>query len=315
MSKSKIRLGRGLDALLNPNVKEEVESPITIPTSEIGQDDGNSYNLLAKLPINSILPNPFQPRKEFDSGSIEELKKSILENGLIQPITVRRTENKNYELISGERRLRACKAIGYKEIPAYIIKVDTKEAMLALSLIENIQRENLNPIELANAFKRLMNECNLSQEEIAVRVGKERSTITNAIRLLKLPETIQENLIKGEISSGHARAIINVQNETFQKQIVKKIIENGLSVRKVEELVKKLIKSPSTSRNLEHANKDFLHISALNDVEARLREILGTKVKCRQRKNGSGELLIEFYSSDELERLFELFEIIKNSNL
>ena len=193
--KSKSALGRGLDALINPQMKDKIDSPVTISSKEILKDDGKSVDILAKLPINSITPNPYQPRIVFEHEPLEELKKSILQNGLIQPVTVRRKDRDRYELISGERRLRACKEIGFKEIPAYIVHVETKEAMLALSLIENIQREKLNAIEIASAYKRLMDECNLSQEEIAEKVGKDRTTITNSIRLLKLPERIQQSII------------------------------------------------------------------------------------------------------------------------
>ena len=199
MSKFKPGLGRGLEALINPNPNKEEDQPISIKSDQILKDDGKSFDILAMIPVGDIEPNPFQPRTDFDPKPLDELKKSILQNGLIQPITVRRTEETKYQLISGERRLRACKDIGYKEIPAYIIKVETKESMLALSLIENIQREHLNPIEIAHAYKRLIEECNLSQEEVAEKVGKDRTTITNSIRLLKLPELIQESLIKNDL--------------------------------------------------------------------------------------------------------------------
>ena len=181
---------------------------------------------------------------------MEELKKSILENGLIQPITVRRAENNRYELISGERRLRACIEIGYREIPAYIIKVDSEESMLAMALIENIQREKLNPVEIGMAYKRLMDECHLTQEQIADKVGKDRTTVANSIRLLKLPKEILDSLITEKITPGHARALINIPSEAMQLDALKKIHEGGLSVRKVEQLVKKFLtegKSPKRS--------------------------------------------------------------------
>ncbi|MFC2085570.1 ParB/RepB/Spo0J family partition protein, partial [Bacteroidota bacterium] len=187
MTKIKPGLGRGLDALINPNLNNEADEPISLDASNLQKDDGKSLNILVKIDIKKISPNPYQPRTDFNPETLVELQNSILENGLIQPITVRRSSDGNYELISGERRLRACKAIGYNDIPAYIIQVDTKEAMLALCLIENIQRDTLNPIEVANAYKRLINECKLSQDEIAKRVGKDRTTISNTIRLLKLP--------------------------------------------------------------------------------------------------------------------------------
>ncbi|MBS3944049.1 MAG: ParB/RepB/Spo0J family partition protein [Melioribacter sp.] len=307
----KTPLGRGLDALINPQLKDKIDSPVALSSKDLQKDDGKSYDILAKISIEQISPNPFQPRTNFDAEALEELKKSILENGLIQPITVRRTELNKYELISGERRLRACKEIGIKEIPAYIIKVDTKEAMLALSLIENIQREKLNPIEIANAYKRLMDECNLSQEEIATKVGKDRTTVTNFVRLLKLPQKVQQSLIKDEITTGHARALINLPNELWQVEILDKIIKKNLPVRKVEELVRKIIEGHNgkKKKTVIGITTSQTNLSQKN-LEERIQGILGTKVHCKVKKNGAGELVIEFYSQDELERLLELFETI-----
>ena len=314
MTKVKPGLGRGLDALINQQQAENKEDSAA-NYSEIKHDDGKQLDILAKISVEQITPNPFQPRSNFDPAAQEELKKSILSHGLIQPITVRRTAHEHYELISGERRLKACKDIGYKEIPAYIIKVDSEEAMLAMALIENIQREKLNPIEIGYAYKRLMEECNLTQEQIAEKVGKDRSTIANSIRLLKLPAEIQESLIKEEISSGHARAIINLPNEILQLEVLQKIKEQNLSVRKVEKLVKRLLTSPEVPKKsfTLASSSSALHVSNLNDIEDKLRKTFGTKVFCKQKQDGSGEIHIEFYSNEELERLFELFEIIDKS--
>ncbi len=309
MTKAKTGLGRGLDALLSPSVKEDITKPIPIENNGVKSDDGKSFNVIAKISTSKIRPNPYQPRSEFDKEALDELKKSILENGLIQPVTVRRTEDGNFELISGERRLRAFNEIGYREIPAYIIKVETKEAMLALSLIENIQRETLNPIEVARAYERLMTECNLSQEDIAEKVGKNRTTITNSIRLLKLPSEIQQSLIRNEITVGHARALINIESYEQKLEILKKIITDKLTVRQVENIVRKLNKGGVKKKK---ATKDetpaSVHVAALED---KLRNIFGTKVSCKQKKDGSGSIVIEFYSSDELERLIELVESIE----
>ncbi|MBI9072114.1 MAG: ParB/RepB/Spo0J family partition protein [Melioribacteraceae bacterium] len=306
-------LGRGLDALINPNMNRSDETPIAVSTKRLTSDDGNSYDILVKVSVNNIVPNPYQPRTEFEPTALDELKKSILENGLIQPITVRRKGHGNYELISGERRLRACKAIGYKEIPAYIIKVDTNEAMLALSLIENIQREKLNPIEIAVAYKRLMEECELSQEEIAKRVGKERSTVTNSIRLLKLPKQVQVSLAKEELSAGHARALINLPTEKLQLEILALIKKQDLSVRKVEALVKEAITGTKILETPKKTKAVTPESISQAEVENRLRRIFGTKVNCKQKKDGSGEVVIEFYSNDEFERLYELFELLDSN--
>ncbi len=311
MSKTKTGLGRGLDALLNPQLKKEITKEVPIEDNNVKQDDGKSFNVIAKILTSKVRPNPFQPRTDFDKESLDELKKSILENGLIQPVTVRRVEDGFFELITGERRLRAFNEIGYREIPAYIIKVDSKEAMLALSLIENIQREKLNPIEVAHAYKRLISECNLTQEDVAEKVGKDRTTITNSIRLLKLPTEIQQSLIRDEISVGHARALINLDSYEQKIEILKQIISKGLTVRKVESIVKKLNrdKAPTKKRKPGQSKDiDSIHIAALED---KMRRIFGTKVICKQKNNGSGSIVIEFYSNDELERLIELVESIE----
>jgi len=306
----KTGLGRGLGALINPNFdRETMTEKVTVNQNEIKNDDGESIDVLAKIPANSIVPNPYQPRVNFEPGALDELKNSILENGLIQPITVRRVD-KHYELISGERRLRASKELGIKEIPAYIIKVDTKEAMLALSLIENIQRADLNAIEIATTYRKLMVECDLSQEEIATKVGKERSTITNSLRLLKLPNRIQQALIDGTISAGHARAILSLTDESSQLDIFEKIIKEKLSVRNVEQLVKE--DSPKQQIIKEQKDKNSLDFISNANIESKLRGIFGTKVICKQKKDGAGNISIDFYSEDELERLLELFDSIQS---
>jgi len=310
MSKMKTGLGRGLGALINPNFDKGVlTESITVNEAEIKRDDGESIDVLAKIPTNNILPNPYQPRTNFEIGALDELKNSIIENGLIQPITVRRVD-KHFELVSGERRLRASKEIGLKDIPAYIIKVDTKEAMLALSLIENVQREDLNPIEIATTYRKLMIECDLSQEEIAKKVGKERSTITNSMRLLKLPNKIQNALIDATISAGHARAILSLADETSQLAIFDRIIKEKLSVRNVEKLVK--AGTPQIHTKKSTSDKNSLDYISNASIESTLRGIFGTKVICKQKKDGAGSISIDFYSEDELERLLELFESIDN---
>ena len=306
----KSSLGRGLDALINPNRFNEAEEENTPDYSNVKFDDGKQVDVLAKIAVDFISPNPFQPRINFDKASLEELKKSIIANGLIQPITVRRIAGNQYQLVSGERRLRAYSDIGYKEIPAYIIKVDSDEIMLALALIENIQRETLNPIEVSKAYKRLMDECHLTQEQIADKVGKDRTTIANSIRLLKLPDKIQQCLIDESISAGHARALINLPGEDLQLYALERILSDNLSVRKVEYLTKKLIAEGIPNKKSFSIKPKKTVNSNLNDVEDKLRKIFGTKVQCKQNKTGGGEIIIEYFSHDELERLFELFEII-----
>lgn len=310
MGKIKPVLGRGLDALIKPQeyVKNGKES---VDLSQIKDDDGKQVDVLARISVDFISRNPYQPRTRFDPEALEELKKSILSNGLIQPITVRRTPEHKYELISGERRLIACKEIGFKEIPAYIIEVESDELMLALALIENIQREKLNAVEIGTAYKRLMDECHLTQEQIADKVGKDRTTIANSIRLLKLPGEVQQALVNEEITPGHARAIINLPTEELQLQVLNKIVKENYSVRKVEKLVKELSNGgKGTTTKKTYTISPGNSGANLKDVEDKLRKIFGTKVSCKQKQDGSGEITIEFYSSVELERLFELFEII-----
>ncbi len=301
---SKQRLGRGLDALIPRVATKE----ISIDSKDLHFDDGKSVGIIAKIEISKIKPNPYQPRESFDRASLEELKQSIIEKGVIQPITVRRLPGGIYELISGERRVRASAEAGLTHIPAYIIEVESEKELLELALIENIQREKLNPIEIAKAYQRLIEELGYTQEEIAKKIGKDRTTVTNFIRLLKLPDQIQESLKRGEITMGHARALINIPSRKLQIEIWNKIVKQGWSVRKVEKIVRDLTKGEDEK---EKSHKKKTSSSAgLRDIESKLKRIFGTQVKIRQTGNGRGEVVIEFYSNDEFERLLELFEII-----
>ncbi|GAB1442105.1 ParB/RepB/Spo0J family partition protein [Ignavibacteriales bacterium] len=309
MAKVKSGLGRGLEALMGTMNESEFEN---LDDSSLGQPVSDS---IKKLSVMQIKPNPFQPRTNFDREALEDLKRSILTNGLIQPVTVRKVAENSYELISGERRLRAFRELGFPEIPAYIMAVSSDEVMLAMALIENIQREKLDPIEEATAYQRLMEECDLTQEEIAERVGKNRSTVANSIRLLKLPDRIKDSLIRYEITVGHARALINIPDEPTQIFAFQKMIDDGMSVRKVEEFVKNLTR-PKKIKPVRLVEKPKpKSSSALNSIEDYLRKIFATKVICTQKDAGTGEIVIQFFSNEELDRLVELFEIIeKNHN-
>ncbi|MBN2424663.1 MAG: ParB/RepB/Spo0J family partition protein [Calditrichaceae bacterium] len=288
MTKAKpSRLGRGLSALI----------PETDTSTAELVKDGH----LSDLEVALIRPNPYQPRMEFDPESLEELKKSISEKGVIQPITVRKAD-KGYELVAGERRLRAVVELDLPRIPAYIIKVDTKEEMMELAIIENVQREKLNPIEQAKAYQRLIDECKLTQDDVARKIGKERSTITNIIRLLKLPEKIQDSVQKEMITMGHARALLGVEDRQIQLDLWNKAIRNGLSVRKVEQLVQEAQIAPKNTPKKASKRSVFLQ-----KAEDELREIFGTKVNIRPKKEG-GAIEIEYYSPEDLNRLLELFE-------
>jgi len=291
-------LGRGLNALIPKNARVEVN----VRDGSVGRDTGET-GIIANIDIAKIQPNPFQPRTDFDQASLTELTKSIQEKGIVQPITVRRT-NGGYQLISGERRLRAVQAAHLRHIPAYIIAVANDEDMLELALIENIQREYLNPMEIANAYQRLMDECHINQEDIAKRVGKDRSTVTNFIRLLKLPGKIQEGLRKEKISMGHARALISIPNERMQLRLFEKITDNGLSVRKVEDIVR----AAQQPKKKSGPHKEGTGSQAgIQNLEAKLRQALGTKVKVRTKGQGRGEIIVEYYSLDDFDRLMDLF--------
>jgi ParB family chromosome partitioning protein len=291
-------LGRGLNALIPKNSRIEVN----VRDGSVGRDTGE-MGIIASIDITKIRPNPFQPRIDFDQESLAELTRSIQEKGIIQPITVRRFDGA-YQLISGERRLRAVQAARLRQIPAYIIAVATDEEMLELALIENIQREYLNPMEIANAYQRLIDECHINQEDIAKRVGKDRSTVTNFIRLLKLPGKIQEGLRKENISMGHARALISLPNERMQIRLFEKIVDNGLSVRKVEDIVR----AAQQPKKKSGAHKESTGTQAgIQNLEAQLRQALGTKVKVRTKGQGRGEIIVEYYSLDDFDRLMDLF--------
>ncbi|CUS76437.1 chromosome partitioning protein, ParB family [Candidatus Kryptonium thompsonii] len=301
----KQRLGRGLDALIPRSATRE----ISLDSKDLRFDDGQSVGIIAKIEISKIKPNPYQPRENIDKESLEELKQSIIEKGVIQPITVRRLVGGMYQLIAGERRVRASAEAGLTHIPAYIIEVESEKELLELALIENIQREKLNPIEIAKAYQRLIEELGYTQEEIAKKIGKDRTTVANFIRLLKLPEQIQESLKRGEITMGHARALINLPSRKLQVEIWNKIIKQGWSVRKVEKEVRDLLKDKDLE---EKSPKKKSHSSAgLRDIESKLKKIFGTQVRIKQTGNSKGEIVIEFYSNDDFERLLELFEIIE----
>ncbi|MDI6756081.1 MAG: ParB/RepB/Spo0J family partition protein [Thermodesulfobacteriota bacterium] len=272
-------LGKGLGAL--------------IPEKSLAGVEGKKvFNVCG---IEEIQPNPFQPRKVFNDEQLQGLISSIKEKGILQPLIVRRKGN-GYELIAGERRWRAAQKAGMKEVPV-VIKDVPEEEILELSLIENIQRENLNPIEEAEAFKRLMDQFHLTQEEISRKVAKDRTTITNAIRLLKLPQDIKQSLANGTISMGHARAFLSLDGPEKQRLALKKVLADGLSVRQTENLVKRLRVNPP--RSLPHKNQEW------NPLVEELQRALGTKVKITG-KGKRGRIEIEFYSRDELDRLIDL---------
>lgn len=282
-------LGRGLSAIL--------ESPETDITS---RDISGNYvaGAIANIPVSSIEANPFQPREEFDEEALKELADSIREQGIIQPLTIRKMGFDRYQLISGERRLRAAKLAGLETVPAYI-RVANDEQMLEWALIENIQRENLNAIEIAISYTRLLEECDLTQEELSKRVGKNRTTISNYIRLLKLPAEVQAALRDGHITMGHARSIISVEDPLKQVAISRKISHDDLSVREVERLVKQLDKYPVAPVK---ASKTILP-EKYSEIQELLRNRLSSKAELKRNVKGKGSIVIPFASDNDLEKI------------
>lgn len=299
MSK-KQALGRGLSALLEhspASSKSELVSQAAPPTNE--KEVGHVAGPISLLSISQIEANPYQPRKDFNNDALIELATSIGELGLIQPITVRKVSSQKYQIISGERRFRASQMANLTEVPVYIRETDD-QGMLEMALVENIQRENLNALEIAISYKRLMEECSLTTDKLADRVGKDRTTVTNYVRLLRLPPEIQLGIIEKRISMGHARALINAEPESKQIKIFKLILEKDLSVRKVEELVKeddapKLFTSKANLMPLE-----------IQKMQADLKLRFGKKAKVTRNDGGVGKVEIPFTNDDDLERIIAM---------
>ncbi len=295
-------LGKGLSALLNDSdnvlpYKRPEKSEVT-ETPQV-----NTMGSVNEIKIAEIEINPFQPRTEFDEQALAELSDSIKLQGLIQPITVRRVNAHSYQLISGERRLRASKLAGLTTIPAYI-RTANDQQMLEMALIENIQRENLNAIEVALSFQRMIDECKLKQEELGDRVSKNRSTVTNYLRLLKLPPAIQASIRDGNISMGHARALIAVEDVDKQLYIHQHIIQDGLSVRKVEEMVRDLQRMRVKKEGKQPEPMSF----QLQKIQDDLASKFSTKVKLNLKNEGKGTIEIPFLSEDDLSRILELLD-------
>lgn len=287
-------LGKGLDALI-PSAQMPKKAK---ETAEDIEDKGQEK--LVK--ITKVEPNREQPRKNFDEDALQELADSIKQFGLLQPILVQDRQS-YYEIIAGERRWRAAKLAGLKEVPV-IIKSFTEQEIVEISLIENIQREDLNPIEEALAYKRLLTEFSLTQDEVAERVSKSRTTVTNSMRLLKLDERVQQMIIDDMITTGHARALISIEDKNIQYELAQKIFDEKLNVREVEKLVKS-IQSPKPKKEPKKVNESLELV--YRDIEERLKQSLGTKVSIQSKENGAGKMEIEFFSHEELERITEFF--------
>ena len=284
MSK-KANLGKGLEALI----------------SQYSTDKDSSY-INDAIPINKIKANPNQPRKDFNDSKMEELVSSIREKGILQPIAVRELKDGNYEIIAGERRYRASKSVGLKSIPAYILTVKDESEIMEYALIENIQRDDLNPIEESEAYASLKNKYNLSQKEISKKVGKSRSLIANSLRLLKLPSSIKEDIKDSKLSMGHAVSLLGLKSKTQMLAIANRIIKNKLSVRNTEEIISKINSSAPKSKSIRKSLKS----QQINEFENKLIHKFGTKVSISSNSKGKGKVVFEFYTNDDLERILDL---------
>ena len=287
-------LGKGLDSLIPKMEVNEISSKPKRQVSEIVEKG------IMTVKINLVEPNRNQPRKSFDEDALVELSDSIKQYGIIQPLVVQKKDD-YYEIIAGERRWRAAKQAGLKEVPV-IIKDYSEQEVVEIALIENIQREDLNPIEEAMAYKRLLTEFNLKQDQVAERVSKSRTAVTNSMRLLKLSDEVQQMLIENLITSGHARALLAIEDKKQQIQLATKIMDEKLSVRETEKLIKSIL-NPKQKKEKEEIENKFIY----EDIESKIKEIVGTKVKVNHKPNGKGKIEIEYYSNAELERIFDLF--------
>ncbi len=294
-------LGRGLSALI-PNANA---SRVDVDAALSGKGSSGAC-LVVEVPLDKVRPNPSQPRKEFDEAKMQKLLGSLRNSGILQPILVRQAQNLDgdYEIIAGERRYRAAKALGWTKIPA-IVKDALPRESLELALIENIQREDLNPLEEAKAYEQLINEFNLTQETIARAVGKERSSIANTIRLLSLPEKIQEKILRNQLSAGHAKLLLSVSDKARQESLCERILKEGLSVRQVEQILK--LEQPPRAWTPAKPKEQDPHIRAL---EEELQRVLGTRVKITSSGKG-GKLQIDYYSSEDLQRVLGLMGLKK----
>lgn len=312
MAVKKGGLGKGLDSLIpsgNPKTRksETPEKEISVKTEIVEKvvEKVIEKPVELKVKIGEVEPNREQPRKKFDEDALVELAESIKQFGILQPLLVQK-KNDYYEIIAGERRWRAAKLAGVKEIPV-VVKEFSNQEVVEISLIENIQREDLNPIEEAQAYKRLMEEFHLKQDEIADRVSKSRTAVTNSIRLLKLDDKVQEMVVDEMISTGHARTLLSIEDKELQYSVAMKIFDEKLSVRETEKLVKEILQPKKEKKPVTETQIDVIY----HQLEEKIKSIVGTKVAIHHKNNNKGKIEIEYYSQAELERLIEMFESIK----
>jgi ParB family chromosome partitioning protein len=294
-------LGKGIRSLL-----QNIDTDLKTTAGNLKTDVVEAATNVLRIQVENIFPNPKNPRRDFDENTLNELAASLKQFDMVQPLTVSKLDNGKYQLVAGERRLRAAKIAGLKDVPAYIRQANDRE-LLELALLENLQREDLNAIEIGLSYKRMMDELNYTQEQVAERMGKERSTVTNYIRLLKLPPDIQLAVRNGELSMGHARALINIDTIDKQLYVYDEIKSRQLSVRQTEELVRNLYRSHHTAAVKSSANSTINN--AYKRIEDNLASHFSTKVFIKNSSKGNGSITIEYYSQDELNKILELMNV------
>ena len=309
MSKEPRGLGRGLSALLGevPNA-DALRKPVGYVNKDVVGARGRQENTadILRIPVDMIEPNPYQPRMSFDQTALEELASSIRTLGLIQPVTVRRITDNRYQIISGERRYKACRLAGMTTIPAYIRDAND-QGMLEMAIVENVQRENLDPIELALSYQRLIDECSLTQDMLADRVGKKRATVANTIRLLKLPAKVQHDIKVGLLSAGHAKAILGVEEPELQEKLCDLVIRDGLSVRELESLARKIVLDPKSSPERTKAKEQELPDEYYKVLE-HVGKYFSSSISMKRSGNGKGTMTIRFNSDDEVKAFVKALE-------
>ena len=310
MSKVQRGLGKGVGAIFGgvPNA-DQLRKPVGYINKDVVGTQGSHENTadILRVPVEMIEPNPFQPRLSFDQEALNELASSIRTLGLIQPITVRRSSPGKYQIISGERRYKACRLAGMSTIPAYIRDTDD-QGMLEMAIVENVQRENLDPIELALSYQRLIDECNLTQDKLAERVGKNRPTVSNTIRLLKLPAKVQHDIKVGLLSMGHAKAILGVDDPEKQEQLCDLVIKDGMSVRELEALVRKMLEEPTTTTTKHAQNRTQELPDDYYKILSHVGRFFSNEISLKRSSSGKGTMTIKFSSDEEVKAFVKALE-------
>ncbi len=302
MSRDQRGLGRGLGALLGDTDISSLRKPVGYVNKEIaGAREPQDTSDILRIPVDLIEPNPFQPRKSFDSEALDELAESIRTFGLIQPVTVRRTAGGRFQIISGERRYKACRKAGMDMIPAYIRDAND-QGMLEMAIVEHIQRENLDPIELAMSYQRLIEECNLTQEQMASRVGKKRASVTNYLRLLKLPAKVQHDLKVGLLSVGHAKVLLGVEDPSLQERLCDSTVREGLSVRQLESRIRRLLSEGGASSQPDELPDEY------SRVLGHIGKFFNNSISLRRSPGGKGTMTIRFSSDEEVSRFLKALD-------